>query len=178
MTAHPFPVLIDRESLLVRIRELARAIAADYEDEPPLLVVVIEGARTFAHELARLLPGQPPLFEIRAASYGESTTSSGQVDVAGGDGLPCAGKQVLLLEDIVDTGRTIARLREWFLARGASGVRVASLLSKPSRRVVPVAVDYLGFEIDDCFVIGFGMDVGGRYRELPEVLVFEQSGRG
>ena len=100
--------------------------------------------------------------------------SSGSVHVEGGE-FPVEGKTVLIVEDIVDTGRTVQKLGEFFRARGAADVQVASLLSKPSRRVVEVPIEHLGFEIEDHFVIGFGMDVAGRYRELPEVVLYDEA---
>ncbi|MBX3463354.1 MAG: hypoxanthine phosphoribosyltransferase [Planctomycetes bacterium] len=167
----PFPVLFSADQIRRRTHELARAIRRDAGELPPCLVVVIEGARTFARQLQQLLPGQPPLHEVRASSYA-GTTSTGRVQLLVGAEVPCRDRDVLLLEDIVDTGRTIAALREHFLAAGARSCRVATLLSKPSRRVVEVPLDYIGFEIPDEFVLGFGMDLDGRYRELPDVVVY------
>ncbi|MGE3174835.1 MAG: phosphoribosyltransferase [Planctomycetota bacterium] len=172
--SHPFRVLIHRDEILRRIHELAREVRADFGDEPPLLVAVIEGARTFARHLQQSLALPVVVHEIRASSYGAGTTSSGLVALGPSDGLDVAGRRLVLIEDIVDTGRTIAALRELFLARGAVECRVASLLSKPSRRVVEVDIDYLGFEIPDEFVIGFGMDFAGRYREIGEVVVYDE----
>lgn len=171
--AHPpFAVVLSRDDILRRIHELARAIAGRHP-EPPALVAVMEGARTFADHLRRVLPGQPRYQEVRARSYGERTESSGKVEVASGNGLDVRGRPVLLLEDIVDTGRTATELRRHLLAHGAESVEICALLSKPSRRVVEIEVDHLGFEIDDQFVIGFGMDVAGRYRELPCLAVYD-----
>jgi hypoxanthine phosphoribosyltransferase len=170
----PFRVLLSNDTLLRRIRELADRIGRDLGPEPPCLVAVIEGARTFARHLQKVLPGSPPIHEIRASSYGAGTVSSGKVTVVGGTDIPAAGRTVLLVEDIVDTGRTIAALREHFLARGARDCRVATLLTKPARRVVPVELEYVGFEIPDEFVLGFGMDLAGRYRDLPEVVIYER----
>lgn len=173
--AHPpFRILLSRDQILRRTHELARQIVADAGDGPLLLVVVIEGARTFARQLQKLLPGHLPLHEVRASSYGSGTKSSGTVTLTHGKDLPCRDRDVLLLEDIVDTGRTIAALREHFLAQGARSCRTATLLSKPSRRVVELELEYVGFEIPDEFVLGFGMDLDGRYRELPDVVVYEQ----
>lgn len=136
---------------------------------------VIQGALPFARLIQMALTGGLPVHEVRAKSY-EGTESTGQVRITMLDGL-CAqtvnGREVVLLEDIVDTGRTIAALREHFLALGARRVRVASLLSKPSRRTVEVEVEHIGFEIPDEFVIGFGMDLNERYRELPDVVVYD-----
>jgi len=172
--AHPpFRILLSRDQILRRTHELARQILADAGDGPLCLVVVIEGARTFARQLQKLLPGHLPLHEVRASSYGSGTVSSGTVTLTQGKDLPCRDRDVLLLEDIVDTGRTIAALREHFLAEGARSCRTATLLSKPSRRVVELELEYVGFEIPDEFVLGFGMDLDGRYRELPDVVVYE-----
>jgi len=168
----PFRILFTHDQILRRSQELARAIFAATPGEPPLLMAVIEGARPFARLLQKHLPGQLPVHEVRASSYA-GTRSTGAVTITQGGDLPVRGRHVLLLEDIVDTGRTIDALRRHFTAAGAKSCRVASLLSKPSRRVVPVAIDYLGFEIPDEFVIGFGMDLDGRYRELLDIVVYE-----
>jgi hypoxanthine phosphoribosyltransferase len=174
LSTHPFRTLIDRDQLLRRSREMARQIAADHPGRPPVLVAVIEGARTFARQLQIHLQGGLPVHEIRASSYGSGMVSSGDVKVHELAAIPASGQDVLLIEDIVDTGRTIAALREHFLGAGASSCRVATLLSKPARRVVEVPLDYVGFEIPDEFVIGFGMDYAGRFRELGEVVIYEE----
>ena len=171
--APPFRVLISHEQILRRCHELARAISADLAGEPPMLVAVIEGARPFARQLQKVLPGGLPVHEVRASSYGSGTQSSGRVELSTGKDLPWRGQHVLLLEDIVDTGRTIDALRRHCLGHGAASCRVATLLSKPSRRVVDVTLEYVGFTIPDEFVLGFGMDLDGRYRELPDVVVYE-----
>ncbi|MFY9341591.1 MAG: hypoxanthine phosphoribosyltransferase [Planctomycetota bacterium] len=168
----PFRVLIAHDQVVRRCHELARSIAQTLAGQPPILIAVIEGARPFAGLLQRCLPGALPVHEVRASSYA-GTQSTGEVRVTTGGDLPVRGQHVLLLEDIVDTGRTIAVLQRHFLARGAATCRVASLLSKPSRRVVEVGIDFLGFEIPDEFVLGFGMDLDGRYRELPDVVVYD-----
>jgi hypoxanthine phosphoribosyltransferase len=168
----PFRVLFPHDLIVRRARELARAVAEAMGSEPPLLVAVIEGARPFARLLQQHLPTPLPVHEVRASSY-SGTTSTGTVKILLGADLPVRGRDVLLLEDIVDTGRTIDALKRHFLGGGARTCRVASLLSKPSRRVVPVDVDFLGFEIPDEFVLGFGMDLDGRYRELPDVVLYD-----
>lgn len=170
----PFEVLLDRDTLLRKTAELGRDILAAYPDPSSLVVVsIIEGARVFCRELMRHLPAGLEVHEIRASSYGAGTVSTGRVEVSGGDGIDCAGRTVLLVEDIVDTGRTIDRLRAHFTGAGAAQVAVVTLLTKPSRREVDVAIEHHGFEIDDHFVIGFGMDVAGRYRELPEIVLYD-----
>jgi len=173
-----FRVLFSNDAILRRTHELVRCIEHDLRvagaKEPPCLVAVIEGARPFARQVQKLLAGNLPVYEVRASSYGTGTVSSGKVALSGGAEIPARGRHVLLLEDIVDTGRTIKALQEHFLGQGALSCRAATMLSKPSRRVVQVPLDYVGFEIPDEFVIGFGMDLDGRYRELPDVVVYEQ----
>ncbi|MBL9076548.1 MAG: hypoxanthine phosphoribosyltransferase [Planctomycetes bacterium] len=171
----PFRILLSRDQILRRTNELARTITEAVHGEPLCLVVVIEGARTFARQLQKLLPGNLPLHEVRASSYGSGTVSSGDVKLTVGLDVPCKDRHVLLLEDIVDTGRTIAALRTHFAAKGARSCRVATLLSKPSRRVVQVPLDYIGFEIPDEFVLGYGMDLDGRYRDIPDVVIYEKA---
>ena len=176
VTQPPFEILLSHDVLQRRIAELAQAIAAAGVDPPPRLVAVIEGARTFARHLCARLPWQPSFDEIRASSYGASTRSSGSVEIGdGGAAADVRGQHVIVVEDIVDTGRTVARLREHYLAAGAASVRVATLLSKLARREVDVQLDWIGFEIPDRFVIGFGMDLDGRWRELPHVAVWDPS---
>ena len=166
-----FRVMIGCDDIARRSRELAAELRRSLGDEPPLLVVVIEGARRFARLIQRGLPGALPLHEVRARSYA-GTESTGEVTITTPE-LAVKGRDVVLLEDIVDTGRTVAALRRHFLGQGARSCRVVSLLSKPSRRVVEVEVEHVGFEIPDEFVIGFGMDLDGRYRELDDIVVYE-----
>ncbi len=173
----PFRVLFSHDEILRRSRELIRELQQCFGDEPPCLVQVIQGARPFAALIRAGLHGQLPVYDVRAKSY-KGTQSSGTVKITMLDGLDAKTvecRDVVLLEDIVDTGRTIAALREHFMGLGARSVRVASLLSKPSRRVIDVAVEHIGFEIPDEFVIGFGMDLDERYRDLPDIVLFEES---
>lgn len=169
----PFRVLIPAAQLALRVAELAHAIAARYVDAPPLLVVVADGARTFAKALAAAMPWTVASTEVRAVSYGSGTTSSGHVQLHGLDATLLAQRDVIIVEDIVDTGRTIERILAELRVAGARTTGVAALLSKPSRRVVSVPIDWLGFEVPDLFVIGYGMDVAGRWRELPDVVVYD-----
>ena len=175
MSAAPsFPVLLDRPRILKRIHELARDIAARHPQPARLtLVSVIEGARVFCGHLRDALPWDVDVQEVRASSYGSGVTSSGRVQVTGLEAVDVRGRDVLLVEDIVDTGRTVARLGEALSRDGASSISVVTLLSKPSRREIEVALDHVGFEIEDRFVIGFGMDVDERYREIPHVAVYD-----
>jgi hypoxanthine phosphoribosyltransferase len=171
-----FRTLIDAVTIERRIREIARDLAARYPDAPPVSIAVIEGARVFTRHLMAYLPWKNTVVhEVRASSYGDGMESRGSVAVSGGDSIPVDGQRVVLLEDIVDTGRTVARLREYFLGRGAVDVTVVTLLSKPSRRVVDVELAFVGFDIPNEFVIGFGMDVAGKFRELDRVAIYEEA---
>ncbi len=167
-----FRTLIATDTIERRIRELARDVAAAYPDQPPCVIAVIEGARVFARHLMRHLGWSTTVHEIRASSYGAGTISSGDVQVSG-TVAPMRGQRVLLVEDIVDTGLSIARLFHELGDQGASDIEVVTLLSKPSRREVEVDLRFVGFEIPNEFVIGFGMDVAGRYRELDRVAIFD-----
>ena len=168
-----FDVLLGSDRILRRIGDLATAIRVRHRDPSRLCIVaVMDGARVFSRHLVPQIGPALCVHEIRAKSY-LGTSSTGRVTLSGGDSFEVRGRTVLLVEDIVDTGRTIERLREHMTAAGADAVEVVTLLSKPSRREVEVAVDWVGFEIDDHFVIGFGLDVDGRYRELPEIVVYD-----
>jgi hypoxanthine phosphoribosyltransferase len=168
-----FPVLIDERTLLRRIRELAEDVRRAGE-AAPYPIAVLDGARIFADALCRCW-GRPGAYDtIKAASYGAGTVSSGRVEIvreASGD---LRGRRVVLVEDIVDTGRTVAVLIDHLRARGAASVDVCTLLSKPARRIVAVPLTWIGFEIPDKFVVGYGMDLDGRYRELPYVGVYSR----
>ncbi|MCA8955512.1 MAG: hypoxanthine phosphoribosyltransferase [Planctomycetes bacterium] len=172
---HQFRTLIAADAVQRRIGEIAADLRNRYPDTPPCVIAVMEGARVFAEALLRHLPWDVPLEGIRASSYGNETTSGGTVHVDGDHGVDVAGRPVLLLEDIVDTGRTVDRLRGMLLQHGATEVHVATLLSKPSRRVVEVELEHVGFEIPDEFVIGFGMDFAGNFRELDHIAIYEPS---
>ena len=170
-----FPTLIARDVLNRRIAELAVELGTAFVDEPPCLVVVLEGARTFANQLCRRLPGKPEYHSIQASSYGSGTVSSGKVELVAAKQLPVKDRVVLLIEDIVDTGHTATKLRDHLLELGAREVEIVTLLSKPSRRVVDVELRWVGFEIPDEFVIGFGMDADGKYRELDHIAVYNEA---
>lgn len=169
----PFRTLIPNDQILRRIHELGAQVRRQLGDEPPCMVAVIEGARTFAGHLRSVIGASLPVHEVRASSYGDGTESSGQVRIQQVDEVVVRGRDVLILEDIVDTGRTVHSLRGHYLEQGARAVQVATLLSKPARRVVDVELEYVGFEIPDEFVIGFGMDHAGRFRDLDRVAVYE-----
>ncbi|MHC4515924.1 MAG: phosphoribosyltransferase [Planctomycetota bacterium] len=170
-----FPTLIARDVLSRRIAELAVEVGTAFPDEPPCLVAVLEGARTFADQLCRRLPGKPEYHGIRARSYGAGTVSAGNVEICGTEKLPVAGRVVLLIEDIVDTGLTAQTLYAHLMDLGAREVWIVTLLNKPTRRVTDVDLRWVGFEIPDEFVIGFGLDINGRYRDLDHIAVYREA---
>ena len=151
--------------------ELARELATAYPDEPPCMVSVIDGARVFARSLMRNLAWPVEVHEIRAASYGGGTSSNGDVQVTGPD-LPVSDRRVLLIEDIVDTGLTADYLMRLLEVRGPRSLKLCSLLDKPGNREVEVPVDFVGFTIPDEFVVGYGLDLGELYRNLPHIAVY------
>jgi hypoxanthine phosphoribosyltransferase len=154
------------------VREIGQQIRRDYPDGVHL-VCVLKGAFMFLADLARAIGGDVTLDFLAVSSYGASTRSSGQVQFLKDLSHPIAGRDVLIVEDIVDTGLTLAYLLGSLRARSPRTLRTACLLSKPSRRKVPVDVDYVGFTIEDCFVVGYGLDYDERYRHLPEIAVIE-----
>ena len=163
-------VLIPADDIHARVREMADDIHRDHPDGVHL-VCVLKGAFIFLADLARNLPGTSTFDFIAVSSYGSSTKSSGQVQLIKDLDSPIEGRDVLIVEDIVDTGLTLTYLQDILKARSPRHVRTACLLSKPSRRKVDVAVDYIGFSIEDKFVVGYGLDYAGQYRNLPYIAV-------
>jgi hypoxanthine phosphoribosyltransferase len=161
---------ISSEEIQTRVRELAREIRRDHPNGVHF-VCVLKGAFMFLADLARALEGEATLDFMALSSYGNSTRSSGQVQVLKDLGTAIEGRDVVIVEDIVDTGLTLTYLQDILRARAPRSLRTACLLSKPSRRVVDVKVEYIGFTIDDQFVVGYGLDHAERYRNLPYIAV-------
>lgn len=161
--------LISEEDIALRIEALGKAITEDFEGEELTVVCILKGAFMFCSDLMKKINLPVKLDFMALSSYGEGTTSSGTVkmdlDLAGS----IKGHNVLIIEDIVDTGLTMTSLRKLIESREPKTVKLASLLYKPSRNKHSVDIDYLGFEIEDKFVIGYGLDYAGRYRELPYI---------
>ncbi len=164
-------VLIAADEIERRVQTLAARIDCDYSDGRLHLVAVLKGACFFAADLARAIRRDLSLEFVQASSYGSGAESSGQVAISRDRELDIGGARVLLVEDIVDSGRTAGALISHLAQCGAESVRTAALLSKPGRRMIDVRIDYLGFEIPDRFVVGYGMDYDGRYRNLAEIRV-------
>lgn len=167
-TAQP-AVLIDQEELAARIVDLAREIRQDSPSGQLHFVCVLKGAFLFLGDLIRAMEGHVTIDFMACSSYGAGTTSSGEVRLSKDLDSGLEGRDVIIVEDIVDTGLTLHYLQEILLARGPRSLRTACLLSKPSRRKIDVKVDYVGFTIEDRFVVGYGLDYDEQYRNLPYI---------
>ena len=171
-------VLLTASKIQMRIRALARQIRKDFPGEPLHLVSVLKGGVFFLTDLARNIPGEVSYDFIAVSSYGEKTHSSGQVRLTRDLDSSIEGKTVLVVEDILDTGMTLQYLLRLFEQRRPKHLRVAVLLDKPERRIAAVRADYVGFSIPNEFVVGYGLDYGERYRNLPYVGVLLVGPRG
>lgn len=164
--------LIHAEQIQERVRELGEAIRRDHAADLHL-VCVLKGAFMFMADLLRALPGTTTIDFMALSSYGKSTSSSGEVRLLKDLDSGLEGRNVVIVEDIVDTGLTLTYLQGILRARSPHTLRTACLLSKPSRRKVDVKVDYIGFEIDDKFVVGYGLDYAEKYRNLPFIGILD-----
>lgn len=173
MPAGRLEPLISAEQIHSRVAEIGRAIGQDFadDDRPLWLIAALKGACLFQADLARAIDRDAALGFVRASSYGAETASSGIVRITVNLEEDIAGADVILVEDIVDTGRTARVLLDCLAARRPRTLRLASLLDKPSRRETPITIDYRGFEIPDEFVVGYGLDHAESYRNLPEIVV-------
>jgi hypoxanthine phosphoribosyltransferase len=175
-TARPGRILISEPELQGRIAELGQEIARDHAGETPVLVGVLQGAFLFMADLVRAIPGNITTDFIGLASYGSGNRSSGQVRIVSDLAMSVEGRHVVIVEDIVDTGLTISYLRRNLEARHPRTLRVCALVDKIERRQVEVKIDYVGFTIPNVFVVGYGFDYGGLYRNLPYVAALDESG--
>ena len=165
-------VLLSHDVIQARVQEMGKQISADYAGREPHLVCVLKGACTFMTDLCRTMDVPLTLDYIAVSSYGATTKSSGEVKLIKDLDQGLDGRDLLVIEDIVDTGLTLNYLLKVLKARGPRSLKVASLLSKPSRRLVETPVDYVGFTIDDLFVVGYGLDYNERYRNLRDIMVY------
>ena len=165
-------VLLSSDQIQARILEMGRQIAADYAGREPHLVGVLKGACPFMTDLAQAIDLPLTLDYIAVSSYGKATKSSGEVKLVKDLDQGLEGRDLLVVEDIVDTGLTLNYLVNLLKARGPRSLKVVALLSKPSRRLVSVHVDYVGFTIEDEFVVGYGLDYNERYRNLRDIVVY------
>ena len=165
-------VLLSHDAIQARVEEMGKQISADYAGREPHLVCVLKGACTFMTDLCRTMDVPLTLDYIAVSSYGATTKSSGEVKLVKDLDQGLDGRDLIVIEDIVDTGLTLNYLLKVLKARGQRSLKVASLLSKPSRRLVETPVDYVGFSIDDLFVVGYGLDYNERFRNLRDIVVY------
>jgi hypoxanthine phosphoribosyltransferase len=163
--------LLSASQIQARIAEMGASIARDYAGKNPLMIVVLKGACVFASDLLRATDLELGIEFMAISSYGASMRTSGEVRIIKDLDVPVEGRDILVVEDIVDTGLTLSYLLSSLHRRGASSVKLAALLDKHERREVEVAIDYVGFKIPDEFVVGYGLDFAERYRNLPFVAV-------
>ena len=162
-------VLLTEGDVDTRIAEIGADISKDYEGQSVTLVCILKGATFFACELAKRITVPVEMEFMRCSSYGNKTESSGDVKITQDLDSPIRGKNVIVVEDIIDSGRTLSSLFKVLNSRGPASLRLCSLLDKPDRRVTEVKVDYTGFEIPDVFVVGYGLDYAQKYRNLPYI---------
>lgn len=168
--------MIPEDELDKRIRELGEKISKDYEGREVFLVCILKGASFFACELAKRISVPVMIDFMATSSYGSGTVSTGNVKVVKELDLDPSGKDVLIVEDIIDSGHTLNFLNGYFKNKNAASVKLCAMLDKPDRREVDVKVDYTGFTIPDEFVVGYGLDFDQRYRNLPFIGVVENEG--
>ena len=171
--ADKIKTLISQEEVMDRIAQLGEQISQDYAGRSVHLVGILKGGVFFTTELAKRITVPVSLDFMSVSSYGAETESSGVVRIIKDLDTPIDGKNVLVVEDIIDTGRTLAYLLENLKRRNPKSLKLCALLDKPERRVSDVAVDYRGFQIPDEFVVGYGMDYDQKYRNLPYIGVVE-----
>ena len=166
-------VLLSEEEVDARIKEIGEQISRDYEGKQVHLICVLKGGSFFMCELAKRITVPVSLDFMSVSSYGSETKSSGVVKIVKDLDEPLNGKHVIVIEDIVDSGRTLSYLLAMLKDRGPESISLCTLLDKPERRVVDVHVDYTGFQIPDKFVVGYGLDYAQKYRNLPYIGVVE-----
>ncbi|MGV3027052.1 hypoxanthine phosphoribosyltransferase [Clostridium thermobutyricum] len=167
-------VLFTEEDLQLKCKELGEKITKDYEDKDLLVVGVLKGSVLFTSDLIKNIKIPCEIDFMAVSSYGNSTESSGVVRILKDLDNGIEGKDVLIVEDIVDTGNTLSYLKRYLNGRGANSVKIITLLDKPERRTAEVEVDYIGFEVPNEFIVGYGIDYAEKYRNLPFVGILDE----
>ena len=175
MSGKEVDILYSQEQIENRIKELGKQISRDYQGQDLLVIGVLKGAFIFMADLVRKIDLPLELDFISVSSYGASTVSSGEVRITKDLDYSVEGKSILLVEDIVDTGLTLNYIQEILKKRNPKSVKICCLLDKPSRRKSKVVAKYIGFTIEDAFVVGYGLDYAGKYRNYPAVGILKPS---
>jgi len=178
MEVQGMETLINARDIQEKITELAQQVDRDYAGKNPLLICVLKGAVIFLADFMRRLTIPVEIDFMAVSSYGASTRSSGVVRILKDLDTGIEGRHVIIVEEIIDTGLTLKYLAENLLSRGPASLGIVTLLDKPDRREVDIEADYCGFKIPDAFVVGYGLDFNGRYRQLPQVSILKGSGKG
>lgn len=168
-------VLVTEEEIQAKVKELGATVTRDYRDKSLLLVGILKGCFVFMADLVRHIELNCPLDFMRVSSYGDGDSTTGQVNIELDMKNSVAGRDVLIVEDIVDSGNTLSFLKKLFFARGAKSIKICTLLDKPERRVIDIKADYVGVTIPNEFVVGYGLDFAEDYRNLPYVGVLKPS---
>lgn len=167
-------VLISEEEIIERCKQLGKQISQDYQGSTPILVALLKGSVPFLSELMKHIDIEMETEYMIVSSYGDSTQSSGEVKISKDLDRSIKDCDVLIVEDIVDTGRTLKAVKNLLISKGARSVKIVTLLDKKEHRVVDINVDYVGFDIPDEFVLGFGLDYEQKYRNLPYVGILKE----
>jgi len=167
-------ILLSRKQIEATVKRLADEIRKDYHTKQPILICVLKGSFMFMADLIRQLDFPLELEFIRLSSYGRGRESSGEVKVVQGLHSPIKGRDVLVIEDIIDTGLTISFLLEYLRKKKPASLKLCALTDKPSRRQAPVNIDYLGFTVPNKFLVGYGLDWDEKFRYLPDICILEE----
>ena len=162
-------ILFTKQEIDLMVHKIASQINEDFAGEEVIAVIILKGSMIFASDLIRCLTVNVKLDFMQASSYGSGSVSSGVINIKKDIDTDITGKNVIIIEDIIDSGNTLALLKKEIESRGAKTVKIASLLSKPDRRVVDVLVEYIGSEIPDEFVVGYGLDMDEKYRQMDYI---------
>jgi len=174
MDSQPKPqILLTRQEIEATVSRLATEITREYHDKHPLLIGVLKGSFMFMADLIRLLDFPLEVEFIGVSSYGKGSQTSGKVKVVQGLRSPIKGRNILVIEDIVDTGLTTAFLLDYLRKKKPASLKLCVLTDKPSRRQIPVTIDYLGFTVPDKFLVGYGLDLDEKFRNLPDICFLE-----
>jgi hypoxanthine phosphoribosyltransferase len=167
--------LFNRDEIAATVKRLAAEVTRDYRDNNPLLIGILKGSFIFMADLVRHLDFPLEVEFVRLSSYGRGTASSGEIDVVQGLRAQIEGRHVLVVEDIVDTGHSVAFLMDYLGKRNPASLKLCVPTDKPSRRQVEVGIDYLGLAVPDEFLVGYGLDFDEKYRNLPEICVLREN---
>ncbi|MDO5784626.1 MAG: hypoxanthine phosphoribosyltransferase [Eubacteriales bacterium] len=168
-------VLLSEQEIAEKVKALGAQISKDYADKTPIIVCVLKGSFIFMADLVRAIDVPCTVDFMSVSSYGAGTTSSGEVKIVKDFDQSVEGRHLIIVEDILDSGRTLSYLMKTLKARGAASIALCTFLDKPERRVVPVEVTYSGFTVPDAFIVGYGLDYDQKYRNLPYVGVLKPS---